>query len=87
MKREKGLREMREVERVNGAHAKLFIVAGPVVEGGEGEVIEDKIAIERERVEPELVPEAYPRHVRSRRWRRTAFHARRRRRPHWWRRH
>lgn len=35
------LREMREVEGVNGAYPKLFVVAGKIVERGEGEVIEN----------------------------------------------
>jgi hypothetical protein len=65
------LREVGEIEGVNAAHAKLLVVAGTVVERREGEVIEDEVAVERVGVEPELVPEAYPRHVRARRrWRR-----------------
>lgn len=60
-------REMGEVEGVDGAGSELFVVAGPVVEGGKGEVVEDEVAVERVGVEPQLVPEADPGHVRSRR--------------------
>ena len=49
---------MGDVERMDGAHAEGLIVAGGVVERGEGEVIEDKGALKREGVEPQLVPEA-----------------------------
>lgn len=74
---------MREVEGVNRAHSELFVVASQVVEWRESEVIEYQVAIERVRVEPQLVSKAHPRHVRPRRRRwscRTAFYPRRRRR-------
>lgn len=83
---------MGEIKWVNGAHAKLLVVAGPVVKGGEGEIIEDEVAVERVGVEPQLVPEAYSGHISSRRrWRSwwAAFQprVRRRNRSHRWSRH
>jgi len=63
---------LRDVEGVNGAHAELLVVAGPVVERGECEVIEDQVAIQREAIEPELIPEAYSGHVCTRRLRRSS---------------
>lgn len=59
---------MGEVEGVDGSATELLVVAGPVVEGGEGEVLEDEVAVEGAGVEPQLVSKAYPRHVRPRRW-------------------
>ena len=78
------IRELRDIEGVNGAHTELLVVASPIVERGEREVIEDKVAIEREAVEPELIPEAYSGHVSPRRRRRSSLQhlvSRRRRHP------
>jgi len=57
---------------VNGAHTELLVVASPIIERGKGEVIKDKVAIERKAVEPELVTEAYSGHISPRRWRRSS---------------
>ena len=79
------LRKVWEIEWVNGAHAELFIVAGPIVEGRESKVIENEVAIQRIRVQPQLISKSYLRHVRSR-WcwcrRCTALHTWRRNRLH-----
>lgn len=58
---------MGHVEGVDLARAEGLVVAGEVVEGGEREVVEDEVAVERVGVEPELVAEADPGHVRARR--------------------
>lgn len=58
---------MRHVEGVDLARSEGLVVAGDVVEGGEREVVEDEVAIERVSVEPQLVAEADPSHVRTRR--------------------
>jgi hypothetical protein len=63
------LREVGHVEGVDLARAEGLVVAGEVVEGGEREVVEDEVAVERVGVEPELVAEADPGHVRARRGR------------------
>lgn len=61
------LREMGGVEGVDGSEAELLIVTGPVVEGREGKIIEHQVPIKGVGVEPELIPEANPGHVRPRR--------------------
>lgn len=58
---------MRHVEGVDLARTEGLVVAGDVVEWGEREVVEDKVAVERVGIEPQLVAEADPRHVRARR--------------------
>jgi len=50
----------------------LLVVASPIIERGKGKVIEDKVAIEREAVEPELVSETYSCHISPRRRRRSS---------------
>lgn len=57
---------------MNGSHTELLVVASPIIERGKGEVIEDKVAIKREAVEPELVSEAYSGHISPRRRRRSS---------------
>lgn len=52
---------------MDGSAAELLVVAGPVVEGGEGEVVEDEVSVEGAGVEPQLVSEAYLSHVRRQR--------------------
>lgn len=58
---------MGDIEGVDGSGAELFVVAGPVIEGGQSEVVEDEIAVEGVGVEPQLIAEADPGHVRARR--------------------
>jgi hypothetical protein len=83
------VREVGHVEGVDLARAEGLIVAGDVIEGGEREVVEDEVAIQRVGVEPQLVAEADPRHVRARRGRerRRAVRARGRRQGYRRRRH
>lgn len=64
------IRELREIEGVNGAHSELFVVTSPVVERGQGEIIENQVSIKRVSIEPELVSKANSSHVRAWRLRR-----------------
>ena len=57
---------MRGIEGMNGSETELLVVTGPVVERREREIIEHEVTIKRISVEPELISEAYSRHVRSR---------------------
>jgi hypothetical protein len=76
------VREVGHVEGVDLARAEGLVIAGDVIEGGEREVVEDEVAVQRVGVEPQLVAEADPCHVRARRGRerRRAVRARGRRR-------
>ena len=44
------LRELRDVERMNGSHPQLLVVAGPIIERRQSKVIEDQVSIKRVRV-------------------------------------
>lgn len=66
------IRELGHVEGMDLSRAEGLVVAGDVIERGEREVVEDEVAVERVAVEPQLVTEADPRHVRARRGRQRA---------------